>query len=146
LLISVGKLTFLLDANVLSELTKPRADAGVLTRFKRYRGQVCAAALAYHELRFGVSAMPDGARKAALALFLDGLLASGLEILAYDLRAAAWHADERARLQRVGKPPPFVDGQIAAIAAVNGLVLVTRNVSDFALFQGPRVKDWANSR
>jgi len=33
--------------------------------------------------------MPDGARKTSLASFLDGLLASGLEILAYDLRAAA---------------------------------------------------------
>ncbi len=90
--------------------------------------------------------MPDGARKTSLASFLDGLLASGLEILAYDLRAAAWHADERARLQKVGQPRPFVDGQIAAIAAVNDLVLVTRNVSDFALFQGLRVKDWTNPR
>ena len=35
-----------------------------------------------------------------------------------------------------GKTPPFVDGQIAAIAAVNGLVLVTFNVTDFADFDG----------
>jgi len=142
----MGKLTFLLDANVLSELTRPRPDARVLARFKRYRRQVCTAALVYHELRFGVTAMPDGVRKTSLASFLDGLLASGLEILAYDLRAAAWHADERARLQKAGKPRPFVDGQIAAIAAVNDLVLVTRNASDFDLFQDLRIKDWTNLR
>lgn len=142
----MGKLTFLLDANVLSELTKPRADAGVLARFKRYRRQVCTAAPVYHELRFGVTSMADGARKTFLVSFLDGLLASGLDVLAYDARAAAWHAVERARLQKVGKPRPFVDGQIAAIAAVNDLALVTRNVSDFALFEDLRVKDWTTSR
>jgi tRNA(fMet)-specific endonuclease VapC len=32
--------------------------------------------------------------------------------------------------------PAFVDGQIAAIAATQGLVLVTRNISDFVAFDG----------
>lgn len=142
----MGTLRFLLDANVLSELTRLRSDARVLARFKRYREQVCTAAPVFHELRFGVAAMADGARKTSLASFIDGLFTSGLEVLPYDVRAAVWHADERARLQKIGKPRPFVDGQIAAIAAVNELVLVTRNVSDFDLFQDLRVKDWASPR
>lgn len=142
----MGKLIYLLDANVLSELTRPRADASVLSRFRRYRGQVCTAAPVFHELRFGVAAMADGARKASLMSFVEGLVSSGLEVLPYDLRAALWHADERARLQRIGRPRPFVDGQIAAIAAVNGLTLVTRNVSDFDLFQELKVRDWARSQ
>lgn len=142
----MGKLTFLLDANVISELTRPRADPGVLSRFKRYRRQVCTAAPVFHELKFGVAAMVDGARKTSLMSFLDGLVLSGLDVLPYDARAAVWHADERARLQRLGKPRAYVDGQIAAIAAVNDLTLVTRNVSDFNLFQGLRVKDWMKGR
>jgi tRNA(fMet)-specific endonuclease VapC len=45
-------------------------------------------------------------------------------------------------LVSAGKTPPFVDGQIAAIAAVHGLVLVTRNVRDFLSFSGVRVESW----
>lgn len=63
-------------------------------------------------------------------------------ILPYDEAAADWHADERARLAAIGLTPPFADGQIAAVAAVNGLVLVTANVADFRHFQGVTVEDW----
>jgi tRNA(fMet)-specific endonuclease VapC len=38
--------------------------------------------------------------------------------------------------------PAFVDGQIAAIAKVNGLVLVTRNTSDFEKFSGLKLENW----
>jgi tRNA(fMet)-specific endonuclease VapC len=37
-------------------------------------------------------------------------------------------------LERAGKPVPFADGQIAAVAVTNSLRLVTRNVVDFAKF------------
>jgi tRNA(fMet)-specific endonuclease VapC len=62
-------------------------------------------------------------------------------VLPYDEHAASWHARERARLTKRGKPPSFVDGQIAAVAAVNGLTLVTRNVRDFVAF-AVRVESW----
>jgi len=65
-----------------------------------------------------------------------------LPILAYDAAAAAWHASERARLQAAGKTSPFVDGQIAAIAKVNDLTLVTSNHQDFAHFEELRLEDW----
>ena len=65
-----------------------------------------------------------------------------LVILPYDEAAADWHADERARLSAIGLTPPFADGQIAAVAAVNGLVLVTRNVADFQHFQGLTIENW----
>jgi tRNA(fMet)-specific endonuclease VapC len=54
--------------------------------------------------------------------------------LDYTTEAADWHAHERARLSQVGQTPPYADGQIAAIAAVNHLV-VTRNVTDFERFK-----------
>jgi hypothetical protein len=41
----------------------------------------------------------------------------------------------------VGRTPPFLDGQIAAIAFVNDLVLVTRNVDDFAPFEKLRIEN-----
>jgi len=39
----------------------------------------------------------------------------------------------------LGYNAPYADGQIAAIAAVNGLTLVTRNVADFQRFSGLRL-------
>ncbi|MEA3360272.1 MAG: VapC toxin family PIN domain ribonuclease, partial [Thermodesulfobacteriota bacterium] len=63
-------------------------------------------------------------------------------ILPYDDRAAEWHAKERARLSAKGATPSFVDGQIAAIASVNGLVLVTRNVDDFKTFLDLKLENW----
>jgi predicted nucleic acid-binding protein len=37
-----------------------------------------------------------------------------------------------------------VDGQIAAIAHVNGLVLVTTNDKDFVSFKGLAVENWSS--
>ena len=56
--------------------------------------------------------------------------------------AAHWHATEWSRLVGLGQTPAFADGQIAAVAAVNSLVLVTRNVADFAAFQGLVIENW----
>jgi tRNA(fMet)-specific endonuclease VapC len=60
--------------------------------------------------------------------------------------AATWHEYERARLETPGRPAPFADGQIAAIAHANGLTLITRNVKDFARFKELDVTDWSESR
>ena len=65
-----------------------------------------------------------------------------MTILPYDDQAAEWHAKERARLASLGQMPTFADGQIAAIAKVNGLVLVTRNTSDFKKFSGLQLENW----
>ncbi len=84
--------------------------------------------------------MPDGLRKQELAHYLKWVLR--LEILPYDREAARWHAEERARLTGRGRTPPFVDGQIAAIAVTNGLMLVTRNIGDFDDFRNLNVENW----
>ena len=81
---------------------------------------------------------------------LDRPLASGMTledarsfpILPYDDVAAETHGRERARLEEVGKTPPFVDGQIAAIAHCQGLTLVTANMDDFRYFEELELADW----
>jgi len=37
---------------------------------------------------------------------------------------------------------PYADGQIAAVAVVNALALVTANIRDFLLVKGLRVENW----
>ena len=63
-------------------------------------------------------------------------------VLPYDLKAAAWLGEERARLAGIGRPAPRTDGEIAAIAVSNGLTLVTRNTRDFEGFAGLALHDW----
>ncbi len=53
-----------------------------------------------------------------------------------------WHADRRAELYAQVPPAPYADGQIAAIAATNGMVPVTRNVEDFRHFAGLQIENW----
>ncbi len=62
--------------------------------------------------------------------YLDEVVLTTMPILNYDRVAAEWHAGERARLAARRETPPFVNGQIAAIAHVHELILVTFNDSD----------------
>ncbi|PDW01163.1 type II toxin-antitoxin system VapC family toxin [Candidatus Viridilinea mediisalina] len=91
---------------------------------------------------YGVERLPSSARRTALEHYLHQVVAPNLPILAYDWQAALWHAQERARLTLRGRTPSFADGQIAAIAHVNQLVLVTCNTADFVDFTGLAVEDW----
>ena len=75
--------------------------------------------------------------------YLFRSLAPEITILPYDQPAAEWHAYERVRLGNIGLTPPFEDGQIAAVAHVNGLILVTANIRDFQNFEGLQVEDWS---
>jgi tRNA(fMet)-specific endonuclease VapC len=96
----------------------------------------------WHELRFGMERLPASRRRMFLERYLKDIVLATMPILEYDHAAAEWHAIERARLVARGQTPPFVDGQIAAIARTRGLTLVTFNDVDFKRFQGIRVVNW----
>lgn len=114
----------------------------VIRRLER-QGAACAiAAPVWHELTCGCRRLPAGKRRAALDAYLEDVIRRSFPILPYDEAAAAWHGHERARLERLGRTAPYVDGQIAAIAHVHGLVLVTANTEDFSRFKGITLRDW----
>ncbi len=133
---------FLLDTNVLSEPPRQHPDSQVLARLRAHQQELATAAPVWHELSFGAFRMPDSRRRASLERFLFEAIARSMPVLPYDQAAAAWHASERARLVAQGKTPPYVDGQIAAIARVNDLILVTGNSADYADFESLSVEDW----
>lgn len=133
---------FLLDTNVLSEPLKPRPNQNVLDRLLANDNALAVATIAYHEIVFGYLDLPDSKRKRAIEAYVRQEIEKNLLILPYDQAAARWHAMERARLKQMGKTPPFLDGQIAAIAATNNLILVTRNTSDFKDFQDLQMTNW----
>lgn len=133
---------FLLDTSVLSEPLRARPNASVMRRFHRHRDAIATAAPVWHELVFGCRVLPPSRKRQVIQRFLEDVVRATLPILPYDTAAAEWHAAERARLVGLGQTPPFVDGQIAAIASVHGLALVTANVADFRGFDGLTVEDW----
>ena len=134
---------FLLDTNVLSERLRPVPDARILRRMREHEAEIVTAAPVLHELVFGCSLLPRSSRRRkAIEEYVEAVIGAAIPILPYDAAAAKWHGRERARLAQEGIPPSFVDGQIAAIASVNGLEVVTSNVRDFEAFEGVTVRDW----
>lgn len=133
---------YLLDTNVLSEPLRPRPDPRVVAKLKAHGGELATAAMVVHEMLFGLERLAASKKKEAIGAHIEGLLASTLEILPYDLEAARWHARERARLERRGRPVSYRDSQIGAVARVHGLILVTANVGDFSPLSGLTVEDW----
>ena len=137
-------LRFLLDTSIVSAPVAKKPNAGVLRRL-RHEGAMCGiAAPVWHELVFGVGRLPPGKKRDALDEYLRLVVERSFPILPYDQIAAAWHGTERARLERLGKMPPFVDGQIAAVAHSHDLTIVTANPKDFSPFVGVRVADWTS--
>jgi len=134
-------LMFLLDTNVVSEAMRPSPRKRVVQRIHRHESQIAIASVVWHELRYGVELLPRSHRRDEAEKYLDDLFAK-LTILDYDSAAAEWHARERARLAARGMTPTFADGQIAAVAAINDLTLVTFNLADFNRFEGVRVESW----
>ena len=132
----------LLDTNVLSEPLREHPHPFVLDQLRGESYQLHTASVVIHELAYGIQRLPSGRKRRRLTVYLDGLLDSGLRVLPYDRQAALWHAEQRALLEAEGRRPAFVDSQIAAIAATNDLVMVTRNISDFADFKGLQLLNW----
>jgi tRNA(fMet)-specific endonuclease VapC len=133
---------YLLDTSIVSAAATRVPNEHVVRRLRRDGATCAVAAPVWHELLYGASRLPDGPKRAGLEDFLRMVVEPTFPILAYDQVAATWHARERARLERVGKTPPFVDGQIAGIAFSHDLTLVTANVKHFAPFAAIRVVDW----
>ncbi|MBL8271226.1 type II toxin-antitoxin system VapC family toxin [Steroidobacter sp.] len=135
-------LRYLLDTNVASQPMLKTPSLSVLRKLSTIADECAIAAPVWHELQFGCRRLPAGKRREALREYLADV-ASTFEILPYDDAAAKQHAMERARLEELGTTAPFVDGQIAAIAQTNDLILVTNNERDFAPFTALIVENWA---
>lgn len=135
-------LIYLLDTNILSEPIRKIPHAPIASRIQKNAGSLAIAATTWHEMLFGVFRMPKSHKRTIIEQYLYKTVQAEVSVLPFDAAAAEWFAAERARLSQLGRPPSFPDGQIAAIAATNNLILVTRNVSDFSYFDGLEIENW----
>lgn len=133
---------YLIDTNVLSEAVKTVPDKSVMRMLEKCQHEMVTAAPVWHELQFGCQRLARSRKREIIASFLNDVVKRTMPVLPYDDRAAEWHAGERARLSSKGLTPSFVDGQIAAISVVNGLILVTRDIDDFKHFSRLKSENW----
>jgi tRNA(fMet)-specific endonuclease VapC len=132
---------YLLDTNIVSELSRPVPDGSVVARLAAAESRAAIASTVWHELLFGVERLAPGRRRDGLRAFVTDI-GGRFPVLSYDRAAAAWHARQRARLIAAGRPPAFADAQVAAIAVTHDLRLVTRNVADFVDFPDLTIENW----
>jgi tRNA(fMet)-specific endonuclease VapC len=133
---------YLLDTNIFSEAIRPKPNSNVWQKLQIYQQELGTATLVIHELLFGCYRLPMSKKREILQAYIQSVILPNVCLFDYDLKSSQWHAVERAKLVSMGKTPAFVDGQIAAIAYTNQLILVTKNVSDFADFQGLQIENW----
>jgi tRNA(fMet)-specific endonuclease VapC len=136
---------FLLDTSTISAAMWKMPDPGVLAKLGEHGGECAISAHVWHELQYGVGRLARGKRRVILETFLREVVHPTLPILPYDERAAEWLAQERVRLEKAGKQVPVVDGQIASVAATNGIPVVTANLADFSIFKGLAVENWLST-
>jgi hypothetical protein len=125
----------ILDTNIVSEMMKPAPEHAVeLWLDEQPAGTVFLSAITEAELRLGLAIMPDGQRRKALTVMIEGMMAEefGGRIFSFDSRAAIEFAAIAAQRRQSGRPISISDAQIAAIARARGATLATRNMTDFA--------------
>lgn len=133
---------YLLDTNIISEPFKLKPDPSVVTKLQETSTECMIASVSWHELLYGLHRMPNSRRREQLETYLFQTIQPHFPIISYDEAAAVWFAEQRAALTISGRTPSYADGQIAAIASVNNLILVTRNIHDYQAFTTLKIDNW----
>jgi len=122
--------TYLVDANVLSEATRPTPDPTVIDWLRLNERELVVDPIILGEVRFGIHLLPPGKRRRRLETWFDAGVAR-LVCVPWDAQTGLRWAELLARLRRSGQAMPIKDSLIAATALVHGFVVVTRNTRDF---------------
>jgi predicted nucleic acid-binding protein len=122
--------TYLADANVLSEPTRPDPSAKVLAWLRRNERDLAVDPIIVGEIRFGIHLLAAGRRRRRLEQwFEEGV--TRFHCLAWDLATGLRWARLLADLRARGQSMPIKDSMIAATALAHGLTVATRNARDF---------------
>ena len=121
---------YLVDANVLSEPTKSSPSARVVEWLRRNERDIVVDPVILGEVRFGILLLPKGKRRAKLEQWFDAGV-QRLHCLPWEAETGLRWAELLARLRASGRAMPIKDSLIAATALVHGLIVATRNRTDF---------------
>lgn len=121
---------YLVDANVLSEATKPAPDQRVIDWLGHNEPELAVDPVILGEIRFGILLLPPGRRRSRLERwFEDGV--QRLQCISWEASTGLRWAELLARLRGEGRAMPIKDSFIAATALAHDLAVVTLNRRDF---------------
>ena len=123
-------MTYLVDANVLSEAMKPAPNAAVVSWLTRNEGDMAIDPITLGELRYGIHVLAPGRRRRRLEQWFDKGVA-GIFCAPWEAATGLRWAMLLADLRRAGLAMPIKDSMIAATALVHEMAVATHNVRDF---------------
>jgi len=122
--------TFLVDANVLSEPTRATPNELVVEWLRENEADLVVNPIVLGEISFGIQLLPKSRRRTRLETWFDQGVRR-LHCLPWDSETGLRWAQLLARLRALGRAMPIKDSLIAATALVHGLTVATRNRGDF---------------
>lgn len=123
-------MTYLVDANVLGEPTRPEPKANVIEWLRRHEREIAVDPIVVGEIRFGIHLLPAGRRRQRLERWFGEGVAR-MHCLPFEMATALRWAKLLADLRAAGQAMPIKDSLIAATALLYDLIVVTRNAADF---------------
>jgi len=122
---------YLVDTNVISELSKPKPCKAVVSWIMSIpENDLFMSVVSIGEIVFGIKKLSDELRKKKLTAWLDSVIYEGFEgrIIDIDIKVMHMWGEMCASLPR---SLPVQDTFFAATAIANNLAIATRNVKDF---------------
>ena len=123
-------MTYLVDANVLSEPTKANPHPRVVEWLRQNERDIVVDPIILGEVRFGILLLPKGKRRVKLERWFDAGV-QRLHCVPWEMETGLRWALLLAALRASGRAMPIKDSLIAATALVHDLAVATRNWTDF---------------
>ncbi|MGD0830143.1 MAG: type II toxin-antitoxin system VapC family toxin [Terracidiphilus sp.] len=137
----------ILDTNVISEPMRAQADPAVAAWLDRQEtGTLYLTATNLSEVLVGIEMLPEGRRKQGMGAAMHELLELLFEerFLEFDREAAAAYSVLISRALAKGVTISVADGQIAALAAVHGFTVATRDAAPFLAAGVAVINPWVS--
>lgn len=133
---------FVIDTNIVSELTRPQPQPSVIA-FLGTETDLYLSVIVFHELGYGIECTRDADRRVKLQTFAAMLRAKFAgRIIDVDIAVSEAAGRLRGLEKARGRVLAELDALIAATALIKGATLVTRNVKDFAGLEIPLFNPW----
>jgi predicted nucleic acid-binding protein len=123
-------MTYLVDANVLSEASKSTQHARVVEWMATHEQELVVDSIIVGEILAGILYLPRGRKRAKLEEWFESVVET-IECLPWTSSIARRWARLVAELRTKGLAMPALDGMIAATALEHDLTVATRNTRDF---------------